>query len=45
MRNVQAKVIEKNKTHFVFNKFSQIRALYEITWKNYAGPERPQITI
>jgi hypothetical protein len=31
----QTKVVEKMKTHFIFNKvFSENRAVYEIMWKN-----------
>jgi len=32
---LQTKVVEKIKTHFVFNNFfSENRAVYEIMWKN-----------
>jgi len=40
------KVVEKIKTHFLFNKFlSQNRALCEIMWKNMALSDRPQMAI
>jgi hypothetical protein len=31
--------------HFILNNFfSEIRAFYEIMWKNLVQPDRPQIT-
>ena len=40
------KVVEKIKTHFVLNNiFSEIRAVYEIMWKNMIQPDRPFKTI
>ena len=45
----QTKVVEKIKTHFVFNNFIIIfffnRAIYEITWKNPVALVRPQMAI
>jgi hypothetical protein len=41
----QTKVVEKIKTHFMFNNFfSESRAVYEIMSKNMVEPEGPQIT-
>jgi hypothetical protein len=46
MRNVQDKVVEKIKTHILYSiTFSENRALYEITWKNIAEPDRIQMAI
>ena len=41
----QINVIEKIKTHFVFNKlfFAINHAVYEIMWKNMVDPDTPQI--
>jgi hypothetical protein len=42
---LQTKVVEKIKTHFVFNKFSpENRAVCEIMWKNMVQRGRPQMT-
>jgi len=42
----QIKVVEKIKTHFVFSSFfCANRAVYEIMWKNFVGPDRPQMAI
>jgi len=43
MRNVRDKSCKENPiTHFMF---SDIRAVYEIMWKNMVEPDRPQIKI
>jgi hypothetical protein len=44
MRNVQTSVVEKIKTHFIFNNFFffEYRAVYEIMWKQNTDPDRPQ---
>jgi hypothetical protein len=40
------KVVEKIKTHFMFNIFFfKNCATYEIMWKNTVAPDRPQMTI
>ena len=42
----QTKIVERVKTSILCSKsFSEIRAVYEITWKNTAQPERPWMTI
>jgi len=41
MRNV---VVEKIKTHFVFNNSFENSVVYEIMWKN-VGPGRPQMIV
>ena len=42
----QTKVIERIKnTHFIFNKFFENCAIYEIMKKNNVEPDRPQKTI
>jgi hypothetical protein len=42
----QAKVLEKIKTHFMFNNFfPENRAVYEIMWKNMVQPDRPQMAV
>jgi hypothetical protein len=42
----QTKVVEKIKTHFMFNNsLPEKRALHEIRWKNVVQPDRPQMTI
>ena len=43
----QKNVVEKIKTHFVFNKFSLRKSLpfFEIRWKNIVEPGRPHMTI
>jgi hypothetical protein len=39
------KVVEKIKTHFMFNTFFfENVTVYEIMWKNIVEPERPQVT-
>jgi hypothetical protein len=48
MRNVSdKKVVEKIKTHFMFNNFfsPESCAVYEIMCKNMLQPDRPQMTI
>jgi len=41
MRNVSDKFIEKIKTHILHSiTFPENRAIYEIMWKNVAGPDR-----
>jgi hypothetical protein len=42
---VQEKVVEKIKTHVMFNFFFENHALYEIIWKNMVQSERSQMTI
>ena len=40
----RTKVVQKIKTHFVFNNFpSENRAVYEIMWENVVEPDRPQM--
>ena len=42
----QTKFVEKINTHFVFsNLFSENLAIYEIRWKNFVEPDRPQMTL
>jgi hypothetical protein len=42
----QTKVVEKIKTHFMFNNVSfRNPAAYQIMWKNMVEPDRPQMTI
>ena len=42
----QTKVVEKIRTHFVFNNlFFENRAFYGIMWKNIVERGRPQMTI
>ena len=47
MINVSDKSCRENQnTHFIFyNFFFDIRAIYEIMWKNMAEPDRPQMTL
>jgi hypothetical protein len=46
MRNVSDKSCRENQnTYFIFNKFSENHAVYEIMWKNMVEPDRPQITV
>jgi hypothetical protein len=46
MRNVEAKVVEKINTRFMFSTFfSENRAIYEIMWKNMLEPDRPHVTV
>ena len=49
MKNVSEKVLEKIKTHFMFNNFLFVfflnHAFYEILWKNTVVPGRPQTTM
>jgi hypothetical protein len=45
---LQAKVVEKIKTHFMFNNFffwGGNHSLYEIMWKNILEPGRAKMTI
>jgi len=40
------KVVEKNKTHFVFNNFiPESRVVYKIMGKNMVEPDRPHMTL
>jgi hypothetical protein len=41
----QTTVVEKIKTHFMFQNFSEKRAVYEIMCINMVVPARPQMTI
>ena len=44
----QTNVVEKLKTHFIFNNFFfffENRAVYGIMWKDIVEPARPQMTI
>jgi hypothetical protein len=43
----KTKVMKKIKKHFLcsMSYFPEICAVYNITWKNIAGPKRPQMTI
>ena len=45
MRNVSDKVVEKFKTHFMFNIYILNCVVYEIMWKNIVEPDRLQMTI
>ena len=47
IRNVWGKICGENQnTHFIQQLFFfQIRAIYEIMWKNIIEPDRPQMTI
>jgi hypothetical protein len=45
MRYVFEKIVEKIKTHISYPFFFLNRAVYEITWKYIAEPDRPQMTI
>jgi len=46
MRNVSNKICRENQnTHFVFNNFFKNSDVYEITWKTFVQPVRPQMTI
>ena len=45
MRNVLDKIVYKIKTHFMFNNFSENRAICEIMWKNMVESEKPQMTM
>jgi hypothetical protein len=40
----QTKVVEKIKTHVMFNNLSENRAVCDILWKNILQPGRPQKT-
>ena len=47
MRKVSDKMLRENqKTYFMFNNpFFEIRAVYEIMWKNFVEPGRSQMTV
>jgi len=46
MRNVLGKKLRENENKFYFQKlFSEIRAVYEIMWKNTVQPDRLQVAI
>ena len=46
IKKFQIEVVQKAKTHFMFNKFcSEIRAVYEIMSRNVVEPHRSLITI
>jgi hypothetical protein len=45
IRNVSDKSCREKNAHFIFNIFSEYRAVYEIKWKNIIEPDRPQMTI
>jgi hypothetical protein len=46
MRNVLDKSVEELEIHILCSIFFfENRAFYQIMWKNYLGPGRPQITI
>ena len=40
----EMKIVEKIKTHFVFNNFFLNGAVSEIMWKNIVELEKPQMT-
>jgi len=43
---LQTKVVEKIKTYFMLNNiFPGNLAVYEVTWKNFVEPDKPQMTI
>jgi hypothetical protein len=42
----QTKFVEEIKTHLVFsNLFSENPVIYEIIWKNFVEPDRPQTIV
>ena len=41
----QTNVVEKIRTHFMFNNFFYNRSIYEIMWKRNVEPGRPQMTL
>jgi hypothetical protein len=41
----QTKIVERIKTHFVFNNFCKYCAVYALMWENIVDPGRPQMTI
>jgi hypothetical protein len=46
IRNILNKVVVKIKTHLLCSiTFLEIRAAYEIRWKNIVQPDRPQMKI
>jgi hypothetical protein len=46
MADASDKIIEKIKIHILCSKtFSEIRALYDLIWKNMVEPDKPQMTI
>jgi len=48
MKNVSDKLVEKIKTHILSTVIFfplEIRAVYEIMWKNMVQPDRPLMTI
>ena len=47
MRNIlDGSCRENQNTHFMLNNFFlEIRAVYEIVWKNIVDPDRPQMII
>jgi len=48
MRILQTKIVEKVKTHFVFNTyiyfFFENHVVCKVMWENMAEPDRPQMT-
>jgi hypothetical protein len=47
MGKISDKVVEKIKTYILHSVFFffEIRAVYEIIWKNMVEPERPYLTM
>jgi len=41
----QTKVVQKIKTHFMFNNVFKNRAVYDIMWENILERGRPQMAI
>jgi hypothetical protein len=41
---LQSKVAHKTKTQFYVQFFFEYRVVYEIMWKKFVEPDRPQIT-
>jgi hypothetical protein len=39
------RLVEKSKTYFMLNFFSENLAIYEVMWKNVVQPDRTQMTI
>jgi hypothetical protein len=42
----QTNIVEKTKTHFMFEKFfSENRAIYDMVWKDMIEPDRSQMAM
>jgi hypothetical protein len=42
---LQINVVEKIKTHYMMNNFSENRAVHEVMWTYMVEPDWPQMTI